>query len=416
MFFASKTKTGIKLTLIMVALLASSGCGRRGMNNPTLAQETISRISGTSAEKVENQYIIKKKGLAYIDESFAEKNNLTVVKSIPSLMIDIVEIESEESLENLRKNAAIEFVEPNYIRKMKVNFGNSNQISSESVKQSGIEKANTINRGKPFVTVAVLGTGVDSGHPDLKGKLVDGYSTFGEDDSTSDINGSGTHQAGVIVASNRSYGVTGVAPNCRVMPIKAMNQSGEVRDSALIEGIVWAAEHGAGVITFTAEGKNPSKALDEAIKLAFNKKVPVVVGAGDSSSQEKTYPAASAGVIAVSALGNNSLASFANYGPWTSVSAPGLNIMSTVPTKNVFLNNAGMKTNYASLSGSFVSAAYVAGNIALIRSQYSGLDMFGIKTHLEMTSDDLGAPGPDPKFGYGRINAAKALMFQPPRR
>jgi thermitase len=409
MFFEKSFKICLSITIAFAALF-SAGCNRSG--KILLAEpEIVSTMQSASEE-----YLVKRRGLSYItgDSAFQEKYGLTIIKKIPSLLIEVVKISSSDNVEKLKNDPAIEYIEPNYIRKMKIQPSGDASISSantSSVIQAGISKANTIFKGKPFVTVAVVGTGVDSSHPDLKNKVVTGFSSFGEEDSYQDINGSGTHQAGVIVASNSAAGVYGIAPNCKVMPVKAMNEDGMAKDGDLIQGIAWAVEHGANVVTFTAEGEKPSKAFDDVIKYAYTKKVPLIVGSGDSGANTQSYPASSKGVIAVNSVGSsNNPASFSNRGSWISVSAPGQNIISTSSTKI----SSKMSANYAVLSGSSVSAAYVAGEMALIISKFPTLDMVGLRKHLELTSDDLGSPGPDDSFGFGRINVVKALMINPP--
>jgi subtilisin family serine protease len=408
MFLEKSVKIALSLTMVLTAFI-STACNRTG--NVIMAPPEIV----TASDSVEEEYLIKRRGLAYLDgdAAFEEKYGLTIIKKIPAVLIEVVKISNSGNVELLKKDPSIEYIEPNYIRSMKIEASSASSSNSgtSAIIQAGIPKANSIFQGKPFITVAVVSTGVDSTHPDLKNKIVTGFSSFGDDDSTQDINGAGTHQAGVIAASNSASGVYGVAPNCKVMPIKAMNEDGETKDGDLIMGIAWAIEHGANIVTFTAEGNNPSKAFDDVIKYAYTKKVPMIVGSGDEGSSSETYPAASKGVITVNSIGSgNSLASSSNSGSWISVSAPGENVRSTSSTKIA----KTMPANYAVLSGSAVAAAYVAGEMALIESKFPTLDMIGLRKHLELTSDDLGAPGADNEFGFGRINVAKALMINPP--
>jgi subtilisin family serine protease len=408
MFLEKSIRIGLTITVGLAALL-STACNRSGkviLTAPEVVEET---------QAAEQEYLVKRRGLAYLDgdSAFEEKYGVTIIKKIPAVAIDIVKLEDNGNLEQLSKDPAIEYVEPNYIRRMKIQPAAdvSTTAGTASIIQSGIPKANSIYRGMPFITVAVVSTGIDSTHPDLKNKVVTGFSSFGEDDSTQDINGAGTHQAGVIAASNSASGIYGVAPNCKVMPVKAMNEDGEGKDGDLIQGISWAIDHGANVVTFTAEGEKPSRAFDDVIKYAYTKKVPLIVGSGDKGENTQSFPAASKGVIAVNSLGSgNDLASSSNSGNWISVSAPGQNIRSTSSTKI----SKKMTATYAVLSGSSVAAAYVAGEIALLKSKFPTLDMVGLRKHLELTSDDLGAPGADDSFGFGRINVAKALMINPP--
>lgn len=412
MFSNLNLKIYSSLLLSSVVLFASACRPATNTALPTMENA----MSGVYTNSNEGEYIVKRRGLSYLEgeSAFTNKFNVTIVKKLPSVLLDVIKLNEGASLEDLKNDPVIEYVEPNYVRKM--NFqpveAKSPQASAASVRISNITQANNLYKGRPFTTIAVVSTGVDLNHPDLKSKLVTGFSAFSEEDSPQDINGIGTHQAGVIVASNPSAGVFGVAPDCKVMPIKAMNEDGEVRDADLIRGVVWAVDHGASVVTFTAEGKSQSKAIDDMVKYAFNKRVPIVVGSGDSGANSQSYPAATKGVISVSALDESSrVVSTSSTGSWVSVSAPGQNIMSTSSTKDSKLGS-----NYASVSGSAIAAAYAAGEMALIKSKYPTLDMVGLRNHLELTTDDLGSKGPDDNFGFGRINAAKALTTIPPKK
>lgn len=413
MLSKNKNKRLVSILSTIATLSCLSACDRGVSEVPLVAEQASG--SNVYSQSIDNQFILKRKGLAYLegDAGFESKYNLKIVKKLPSVMIDIVTSDDSGLVEKLKNDPVIEYIEPDYIRKMNVKTGSSSGVSAQStIQMSGITQANSIFKGQPFITVAVISTGVDTSHPDLKGKLVVGHSSFGEDDSYQDINGVGTHQAGVIVASNPTQKVFGVAPDCKVMPIKSMNEDGEVRDSNLLDGIVWAIDHGASVVTFTAEGQQKSKAFEDVFKYAYNKKVPIVVGSGDTGDSTPTYPASAKGVISVSALSTgNRTASFSSKGSWVSVAAPGENIMSTSSTKISKLTQ-----NYASVSGTAVAASYVAGQMALIKSKFPTLDMLSLRTHLELTSDDIGQKGPDNETGFGRINAARALTVQPPKK
>jgi len=417
MFYKNNLKNIIISLLTTSFAVVAVGCNRTQnltIDNPISTIKTFS--TSPSSKQTDNEYLIKRNGMAYIDESFEKTYKINIKRKIAPLGIEVIEFLDPSNLDKLKSDSRVAFVEPNYIRKMNVvipqNPNTSSRIYSQKI---GVSQANSIMPGKSFITIAIVGTGVDSNHPDLKNKLVAGFSAFGGNNPTNDIQGSGTHQAGVIVASNPTYGIEGVAPNCKIMPIKAISDKGEATDADVIEGTAWAISHGANVVTFTLEGANPSKAIDDLVKYAYDKQVPIVVGSGDNALGIETYPAATKGVIAVSATNeSDTLATFSNRGKWVSVSAPGKDIASTTPTKDVYLTKQGVPKNYAILSGTWVSAAYVSGSIALIKSRYPTLDMVALRTHLELTTDDLGTRGYDESFGYGRINLAKAMKTIPP--
>ncbi len=409
-------KNTLKIVLLTsLVSISLSSCSRDKAN--VISQASNAQIESIeSGQSSEGEYIVKRKGISYLegDASFQSKFGATIVKTIKPLLINIVKVEDLSNVEKMKTDSSIEYIEPNYVRSMKIQSSEaipSSGVSAQSVQKASIMKANTIYKGKPFINIAVVSTGVDLSHPDLKNKLVTGYSAFSDSDSAQDINGVGTSQAGLIVASNASAGVFGVAPSCKVMPIKAMNQDGLMKDSNLIDGVTWAIDHGASVVTFTAEGDKPSKALDDMIKYAYTKKVPLIVGSGDNKSGKPSYPAASKGVIAVGSIGSDNRSVTSNTGEWVSVSAPGSNILTTSSTQN-----SKIPANYALMSGSAISSAYVAGEMALIISKYPTLDMLGLRNHLELTSDDLGQSGPDDQTGFGRTNVVKSLSVAPPKK
>ncbi|MEK7431705.1 MAG: S8 family serine peptidase [Cyanobacteriota bacterium] len=398
-------------TLILVSSLSS--CAERIKGNVS-ESNTFSTIESNTPDslpsgKAENQYLIKRRGLAYLQKetAFSEKFNLKILKKIPNVLIDVVEMESSDDVKALKDSGLVEYIEPNYIRQMVVRGSGSSEISASSSKDIGVSKVNSLYKGSPYITVAVVSTGVDTSHPALKNKLLKGFSTFSSEDSENDINGIGTHQAGVIAAEDSENSVFGISPNCKVMPIKAYNDRGEVKDSDLIQGSVWALEHGANIVTFTADGASNSQVFQDLFKYAFTKKVPIIIGSGDLGTDQPSFPASSGGAIVVSSISSGSSASsFSNKSKYISVSAPGENIKSLSTMKKLIQTS---KT--ATLSGTAISAAYAAGEMALIRSKYTDLDLAGMKKHLEQNVDAVSAQYSD-STGYGVISPVKAVSVK----
>lgn len=410
-------KKSLKILLSSIILMSSMSlvsCSRKG--DETDLNSNLSSIESSEHESlpdgsVDNQYIIKRKGLAYLqaDSSFEGKFNLKILKKIPSVLLDVVEITSSADLNTLQKSGLVDYVEPNYIRKMKVKSGTSDTpVNTASIQSTGISKINSIYAGSPYMSVAVISTGVDRSHPDLKNKLLKGYSTFSSSDTEDDINGIGTHQAGVITGGTEANGVYSISPNSKIMPIKAYTEDGEVKDADLITGIVWAIDHGAQVVTFTADGAKNSKAFDDTFKYSFTKKIPVIVGSGDYATNQDSFPASSGGAISVSAISSgNQVASFSNTGKYISVAAPGENIKSLST-----MSKLKQTTKYATLSGTAIAAAYAAGEMLLIKSKYTDLDMLTLRKHLELTSEPVAKQQFSESIGYGVINPVKAVSVK----
>ncbi|MEH2227488.1 S8 family peptidase [Nostoc sp.] len=240
------------------------------------------------------------------------------------------------------------------------------------------------------VVVAVVDTGVDYNHEDLKNNIwtntkeiagngidddgngyVDdnyGWNFADQNNNTLDDNGHGTHVSGTIAGENNNYGVTGIAYDAKIMAVKALDSSGSGSYSSISKGIRYAVDNGANVINLSLGGGSSNRTLESAINYASSKGVIVVMAAGNDGDSSPDYPAryASKSGIAVGAVDkNNNLADFSNRSgtnPIAYVTAPGVKVYSSVP------NN-----QYATYSGTSMAAPHVAGIVALMLSANSNL-------------------------------------------
>ena len=303
------------------------------------------------------------------------------------------------------------------------------------LRKAMVDRAWDIQRGSPSIVVATVDTGVDAGHPDLQGVLVNAPRFLtGPDpscpvDATNrDDNGHGTHVAGIIGAEGgNGLGVAGVAFGVRVMPIKALDCMGSGFLSDIARAITYAADNGARVVNVSLGASDASDALHSAVTYALARNVVVVAAAGNCGSESGTtrcptlnapdYPAAYAGVIAVGATDpNDQPATFSTAADYVGVSAPGTSIVSTFPTYRVQLNLEGLPQNdYASLRGTSQAAPFVAGVVALLLSREPLLTPEKVAQRLRTTADDVGAPGFDTKSGNGRVNAYRAITGATPQ-
>ena len=296
-----------------------------------------------------------------------------------------------------------------------VDDGSVNRLPDEvpwGFNRIGLNQVRAINAGSSQVVVAVVDTGIDLSHPDLTQQLVPGINTLPNASGPDDDHGHGTHVAGVIAA--RPYqgrGLVGIAPRCRLMPIKVLDREGKGATDDIVAGIVWAVNNGARVINLSLGGTGGSRALREAVDYAIAKDVLLVAAMGNQGENLQEYPAGYPGVIAVGASDeSDQKAGFSNTGSWISVCAPGENILSTLPTRPVHVvKNEGKQMYYDWMDGTSMAAPFVAGVAALLRAQYPTLSAQAIKQRLEKTADDLGSAGYDEEFGFGCINAARAL-------
>lgn len=217
------------------------------------------------------------------------------------------------------------------------------------------------------VTVAVLDTGCDIKHPDLKDRIIGGRNFTDDDRSNPDIyhdyNGHGTHVAGTIAAQENETGVIGVAPEAGLLIVKVLNKAGSGKYDWIIQGIYYAIEQKADIISMSLGGPNDVPELHAAIKAAVEKDILVVCAAGnegdgDDSTNEFDYPGCYNEVVSVGAINlERDSSDFTNSNNEIDLVAPGEGILST------YLNG-----KYATLSGTSMSAPHVSGALALIKT------------------------------------------------
>ncbi len=266
--------------------------------------------------------------------------------------------------------------------------------------------------GLADVIIAILDTGVDLNHPDIKNKLVSSGRDFINDDyDATDDNWHGTHVAGIAGAeTDNGQGIAGVAWNSKILPVKILDQDGSGYYSQLIDGIVWAADQNAKVINLSLGGDSPSNALMEAVQYAHDKGVVVVAAAGNDGTFV-SYPGAYDDFcLAVAATDyQDKHASWSNPGIQVDIAAPGDSILSLVPTW-LFGTTA---QPYAFASGTSMATPHVAGFAALIRSLKPWLSVDDVMNVIRYSADDVNSAtlaGKDNEIGYGRINTGRALV------
>jgi thermitase len=255
--------------------------------------------------------------------------------------------------------------------------------------------------GDPSVVVAVVDSGIDYDHPDLDDNYIAlGYDWVNDDNFPMDDNGHGSHVAGIIAAElDNGIGIAGIA-NVSIMAEKALDEWGFGKSGNLSNAIIHAVDQGANIICMSWGTYFHSELIYEAISYASDEGVLLVAAAGNEATSAKLYPAAYNEVIAVTATGQSDApAGFTNYGEWVELAAPGVDIYST------FWDDL-----YRYMSGTSMSAPHVAGVAALIWSQFPDKTSDWVRARLRYTADDLGDPGFDEYYGYGRVNARRAVQ------
>lgn len=275
------------------------------------------------------------------------------------------------------------------------------------------------------VTVAVIDSG-SGPNPDLTQNLVTGRSLIRGrlGDSSIDVDpvGHGTHVAGIIAAqNNNTIGISGIAPSAKILPIRILDSRGNGTESDLAQAIRYAVDQGVQVINLSLGGAIQTGGLQLALEYAAQNEVLVVAAAGNGGpTAATTYPAGNDLTLAVTAVDPTFNApSFNQRGSYIDISAPGINICSTVrldATVDESRRCSGSNEPYAVMSGTSMATAHVSGVAALIFSAQPNLNALQVREIIIATAKDIGIAGRDEIFGAGLIDAYaifKALGFFP---
>ncbi|ABC80011.1 S8 family serine peptidase [Anaeromyxobacter dehalogenans] len=351
----------------------------------------------------------------------------------------------------LRRRADVESADPNFLFQPALVPTDTYYKYQWHYPLISLPQAWDLETGDPGVVVAVVDTGVFLAHPDLSGQLVTGYDFIRDPAMANDGNGidpnpddpgdaatlggsswHGTHVAGTVAAALNDSGVVGVAPGARVMPLRALGVGGgtsydimqAVRYAAGLandSGTVPATR--AAVINLSLGCQGCFSSTEQAVYTsARNAGVIVVAAAGNEASSAPGYPAAYAGVLSVSAVDmKGAKAPYSNTGSTVDLAAPGGNtavdldgngyadgVLSTL----VKDTTGTREPIYAFYQGTSMAAPHVAGVMALMKSACPGLTPDGVDARLQagLLTRDLGTPGRDDTFGWGLVDALKAVQ------
>lgn len=265
------------------------------------------------------------------------------------------------------------------------------------------------------IKIAILDSGIDYNHPDLKDNYKGGYNfAYGNNDPYDDSlnsytpSGHGTHVAGIIAAINNGTGVVGVAPEASLYAIKVLDAglSGDV--SNIISGIEWAITNNMQIINMSIGSSIFSQALKDACDKAAQSGIVLVASAGNYNNPYIEYPAAFDSVIAVAASTATDTRPLYNFGPEMELTAPGINIKSTIPGGS-----------YKVMSGTSQASPHVAGAAAILMAKQiaegktSLQAAINVRSLLDSSAKDLGDLGRDQYFGFGLVDLGKALIPAP---
>ncbi|MFY4775153.1 S8 family serine peptidase [Metabacillus sp. RGM 3146] len=261
--------------------------------------------------------------------------------------------------------------------------------------------------GNGKVRVAVVDTGIDAKHPELKNKVVSNYNVMNPiQKGAADVHG--THVAGIIAAKkDNGIGGYGINPNASILSIDVFNRSFFANDYTVAQGILKAIDEKAQVINMSLGSSVSSPIIEDAVKKALKANITIVAATGNSGTAESGYPASYEGVIGVGSTNSkNELSYYSTYGPSVDLVAPGEDVYSSI-------YDYQKGSSFAKLSGTSMASPMVAGVASLLISKNPKLTPYEVNYILNKTAKDLGDKGYDLKYGHGLVDPVAALKFDP---
>ena len=248
------------------------------------------------------------------------------------------------------------------------------QLFGWEIKKFNIEKQWNISQGED-VKIAVIDTGCDLDHPDIKNNLLQGKNFVEKNTDPIDRCGHGTHCAGTIAAENNGIGMVGVAPKSKIIPVKALDDNGQGNINNIVEAIRWSADNNADIISMSLGSPNSLLSLENAIQYAADKGCIIFCAAGNNGPDtDIMYPAKYNNTIAIGAIDRNlNRTNFTCSGETLDFLAPGHEILSCVPGNS-----------YALMSGTSMSTPFAVGCAALLLSYYKSKN----KSHMLKNIDN----------------------------
>lgn len=276
------------------------------------------------------------------------------------------------------------------------------------IKQLNVPDTWPITKGKGK-TALIIDTGCPD-HPDLEGAiLVEASRSFVScEPSIYDLNGHGSHVAGIIGARDNDTGMVGVAPECTMVAAKVLGENGSGDFSAIRKALKYAKTLRPDVINMSLGSSDYDKEMHDLVKDLYEMNIPIIAAAGnDGEGNAVNYPAKYPEVICVTAFDKNgNPASFNSTGPEANFSAPGVDIYSTWIDKK-----------YVEISGTSMATPFVTGLVLLLLAKHAKQEaetgkndcrtVEEIRQHLIKYADDKGVVGRDETWGYGVINPSK---------
>ncbi|MEA1979787.1 MAG: S8 family serine peptidase [candidate division Zixibacteria bacterium] len=416
------------LTAMLVLLVLISGTA---FGSEDFQVKEMNVKSG--ADFVEGNIVVKFKPHAdnRSIEAFTKGHGCNVLSASPRGGFKTLGIPAAKTVPQMvaafKANPNVEYAEPNYIYRALFTPNDPYYSYQWHMPMINMGQAWDLSTGTGVIVAVVDGGvayedyGVYAQAPDLaQTTFVQGYDFINNDSHPNDDNAHGTHVAGTIAQStNNNLGVTGIAFNCSIMPVKVLDASGSGTMDVVANGIYYAADNGADVINMSLGSTYLSTTVHDACIYAYNMGVTIVCAAGNSGRRVLEYPAAFSECISVSAVRlDSTLVGYSTYNSEVDIAAPGGDV-NVDQDGDGYVDGVLQQTHdgsdyttfsYYFYQGTSMASPHVAGVAAGIIALDGSLTPAEVQTILQNSAVDLGSTGWDEEYGWGMLDAYAAYQ------
>jgi subtilisin len=381
------------------------------MNNANSIYPNIDRVKTIAIDGKINVIIGFKNKPGKSDIDFITGLGGTINRLLP-ITNGIAAKVPEKALDTIRKNNNVDYIEIDEKHYAHIPIGFCQEISIlKQIVPWGIERigsrlVNAMGNTGKGVKIAILDTGIDKNHEDLKRNYKGGYNFVDNNEETFDLNSHGTHVAGIIAAEDNDIGVVGVAPEAEIYSVRILNYDATGTAADITAGLEWVKNNKMDIVNMSLGAAEDSITVQKACDILYKDGILLVAAAGNNGNEygegnNIDNPANYQSVIAVGATDSaDNRAIFSSTGPKLEIAAPGVDIYSTLP---------GNK--YGSLSGTSMACPHIVGVAALIKKAYPEFTNVQIRVRLQLSTQKAKNFTNKNWFGYGLVDAVKAVSM-----